>query len=115
MSRTYKLRRHDGSDFQGVRKEWVLVNKRGAKKFQQMVNKRCRRLDKIVISEGINEMIDDREQFFESGDGLLDDWYEEETRDDYFDPEDYCWDDDVEEPNYIWWDWDDEYYDSLYY
>ena len=89
MSRTYKVRRNS-DHFGGVRKEWVLVNKRGAKKFQQIVNKRCRRLDKIAIAEGINQMIDDTqealailEEFF------FEDWYEEDPFEDLSD-----------------WDWD---------
>ncbi len=101
MSRTYKLRRHDGSDFQGVRKEWVLVNKRGAKKYQQMVNKRCRRLDKLAIAEGINDMIDDAEEvvavleeiFFDE----WDEWYEEDPY------EEEVWDSYEEE---VWDEWD---------
>lgn len=92
MSRTYKVRRID-DDFQGVRKEWVLVNKRGAKKFQRMVNKRCRRLDKIAIAEGLNEIIDDRREcidiFAEHYEEDLEawDWVEEDPF--FEDPEDW--------------------------
>jgi hypothetical protein len=85
MSRTYKVRR-DSGHAGGVRKEWVLVNKRGAKKYQQMVNKRCRRLDKIAIAEGINEMIDDTDEAMVTLEELFDDWYEEDP---FEDPEWY--------------------------
>ena len=82
MSRTYKVRRNS-DHFGGVRKEWILVNKRGVKKFQRMVNKRCRRLDKVVISEGINEMIDDVEESIAILDEIFfDDWYEEDLWED---------------------------------
>lgn len=61
MSRTYKVRRNSGDDWSGVKKVYVLFNKRGAKKFQQMTNKRCRRLDKVAIAKGINNMLDDHQ------------------------------------------------------
>ncbi len=95
MSRTYKVWRNE-SDFSGVRKEWVLVNKRGAKKFQRMVNKRCRRLDKIAIAEGINEMIDDiQEVILEE---LSYDWYEEDFGDwDDVDPFEDLWEEELED------------------
>ncbi len=109
MSRTYKVLRNK-SDFSGVKKVWVLYNKRGAKKFQQIVNKRCRRLDKIAIAEGINDMVDDKlnlifyemieeeDIFFEDlwywdKDDVDEDWaFEDDLEDDYFDSEEDIYD-----------------------
>lgn len=117
MSRTYRLLRN-GSDFQGVEKVWVLVNKRGSKKFQRMINKRCRRLDKITISEGLNEIIDDRKEYIASLEELFDDWYEEDLTNWYEDDpiedlqdEKDPFEDPLEDLSY----WDDELYDSLYF
>ena len=115
MSRTYKVRRHNGSDFQGVRKEWVLVNKRGAKKFQRMVNKRCRRLDKIAIAEGINDMIDE----WEEATNILEEFFLEEQYEE--DPEDWYEEDPFEaQEEDLWYeedlfDWYEEYrYEPFY-
>ncbi len=78
MSRTYQVVRNN-SDLQGAKKVWVLHNKRGAKKFQQMINKRCRRLDKIAIAEGINDMVDNVEELFvnQYEEDYYEDWYDE--------------------------------------
>ncbi len=103
MSRTYRVLRNN-SDFQGIQKMWVFFNKRGAKKFQHIVNKRCRRLDKITIAISINEMLDEIQEDInlvalegQHDDWYDDDWYEENPHDEYED----------------WWD-DEEYYDSFY-
>ncbi len=118
MSRTYQVLRNN-NNFQGVKKVWVLYNKRGAKKFQRMVNKRCRRLDKIAIAEGINEMIDEIQEditliaFEES----YQDWYEEDFWDWYEEEPHYEqigaeFEEEEEEDEY----WDDTYeYEDLWY
>ncbi len=118
MSRTYKVRRNSGG-LQGVKKEWVLFNERGAKKYQRMVNKRCRRLDKIAIAEGINEIIDDAEEVVAFLEELFDDQYEEDYYDDYYEnePEDDYYENEPEDDYYEedFWNYRDDYYEEDYY
>ncbi len=113
MSRTYRVLRNN-SDLQGIQKMWVFFNKRGAKKFQHIINKRCRRLDKIAIAMGINEILDEIQEDIDlialegqHDDWYNDDWYEENPLEDLLG---------IEEPNDEYEDWweDEEYYDSFY-
>ena len=121
MSRTYKVRRNSGN-LQGIKKEWILVNKRGAKKYQQMVNKRCRRLDKIAIAEGINEMIDDTYEAITFLEELFDDQYEEDYYENWYGEEPQNDDDEDEDEDDLrdwddFWDWYEKEpdYDWLYW
>ncbi len=110
MSRTYRVLRNS-TDLSGTVKLWVLCNKKGHKKFQQIVNKRCRRLDKIAIAEGINDILDAIQEDIDlvALEGMHEDWYDFNFyKENPF--EDLLGEDWLDDESYY-----ESYYDSIYY